>query len=773
MSLDFSDSAAQRHRRALRAVGEQVQPSLFASWTANIDVHLQSATEAVATVSGPQPERAHQWLAGVVGSIHPVRTRRILFDVTRLDRLAWVRPPAQVTLDAAATAVAKALWAHALGYPPLRVSRTRSRLLASSGRGTPAGLRVCDAPWTAIVALVAADVPLRVDAAAQALLARRLGQARTPIASVSLAGSALLIDTTHPDMVERLNLPGLAYDGAKGTGRYKVPLLLGRTVISSPVMTVPDAVHDAVMAATRRPTPVRAADLGERFPWTLYGFQATDAARALQIVRHSGGVLLAGDMGSGKTTVALALAQILGTWPLLIVAPLSAFSTWERQLRQMGRRAYVASGSPKAAWEALVSGSFEAVVLSYDRLPALAEAVEAAHFAAVIADEVQRIRSPSSRRSRALRALAGAVPIRIGLSGTPITNTIRDALPVGAFLVPGEWKPRASVRDLSDVYPGDPVESLADHLGSLMVRRRMADVAANLPKRHDHRVMVSLTSAQLAALADLQRETAAAKEAGVFADPQGRMHAFARLQKMRAIVNAPGSAGVPGPSPKVTAAVDLACDFLNEGRKGVIFCADRYTFVQLGRALDAEGIGWVGIWGSTPARDRIEAERRFHTDPRVKVVVCTIQAGSESWSASPTATWLISTAYMYSPSSLAQMEARVYRMNSDPDGPDVQICYMHAQVDGGSLDDRMVEIVEDKKHLFAQVVDRCDHVDTTKVHLSMGDLMFLLTGEGSPAGAAEDPREVVEARDEEHGELGESEADVDFDVDDGDSDPGH
>jgi hypothetical protein len=164
-------------------------------------------------------------------------------------------------------------------------------------------------------------------------------------------------------------------------------------------------------------------------------------------------------------------------------------------------------------------------------------------------------------------------------------------------------------------------------------------------------------------------------------------------------------------------------------RKGVLFCADRATFRDIGARLDEMNIGWVGIWGATPPHERIAAEKRFHTDPDIKVVLCTIQAGSESWSASPTATWLISTAYMYAPATLAQMEARVYRMNSDPDGPDIEILYVHAQGPDGSLDDRMVEILAMKKQLFAQVVDRSEHVDPTKVHYSLGDLVFLLTGE--------------------------------------------
>lgn len=435
-----------------------------------------------------------------------------------------------------------------------------------------------------------------------------------------------------------------------------------------------------------------------------------------------------------NTTISLAVAAELKTWPLLVVAPLSAFSTWDRQLGEMKKKTYLATESPAKCWEAIEAGGFDVVVISYDRLQAFTEVIEGYGFAAVIADELQRIRTPSSRRSRALRQLALSIPIRIGLSGTPLTNRLDDLLPLGSFLAPSEWRPRASSKDLGDMYPGDPIESIADHLGSLMVRRRIDETGATLPKRKDHRVIIQLTPEQRAALAALEAEAEAAKSEGTFDEPGSKMHAFVRLQRMRQIINSPSAAGVAGPNPKVKAAIDLAEDFLAEGRKGVIFCADRTTFRDLGKALDECGIGWVGIWGSTPPMDRITNEKKFHNNDiapnghPTSVVLCTIQAGAESWSASPTGTWLISTSYVYAPSTLSQMEARVYRMNSDINGPDIEICYIHANAPGGSLDDRMVEILEVKKQLFAQVVDRRAHVDTTNVHYSMADLVFLLTG---------------------------------------------
>jgi superfamily II DNA or RNA helicase len=726
LPLDFTTSAAVRHRKAVAAVA-QTQPELFPAVSVDIDVHLGDRSTAVASLAGPTPERAVAWLRSVTGAVDMVNSRRVKFPSAALHKLLWVCPPTKVTMDAAATVLARAQWAKVCGLPPLVVQRKGSRLVARSKRGAwPFGMRVVDAPWPALAACVEADIPLTVDLSAQALFSSRLNKAGVSVAHATLAGSTLVLTTTHPSVVENMGLEGLSYDGSADTGRYKLPLTLAEPLLDNEAVTMPDKVRAAIKSALRRPTPL--TFLPEGFPWTLYAFQAIDAGHALKIVAVSGGVLLAGDMGSGKTTVSLALAAVLGTWPLLVVAPLSAFSTWERQLGEMGKSFYLATETPAKSWEKIEARDVDAVVISYDRLPAFLELIDQFGFAGVIADEVQRIRNPGSRRSRALRAIAGSIPIRIGLSGTPITNTMNDVLPIGAFLAPSEWPPRASHRELSDVYPGDAQEALTAHLSSLMVRRRMSDVPVNLPKRVDHRIYVQLSANQRRALDDLTAQARHEAKSGEYEGSGGRMHAFARLQMMRRIVNDPDAAGVGGPNPKVTATMDLVCDMIAMDRKGVIFCADRNVFTRMGQELDKAGIGWVGMWGSTPAKDRVANEKRFHSDPDIKVVLCTIQAGSESWSASPTATWLVSMSYMYSPSMLAQMEARVYRMNSDPDGPDIHICYVHASAPGGTLDDRMVEIVAAKKELFAAVIDRDIVRDETTAHVSMQDLLYMLTG---------------------------------------------
>lgn len=731
LALPFDASSAVRRRRALAARAAEVaaaeadRPRLFAP-TPDVDVSLADDRTAVAELRGSEPALTAAWLRRLVGPLEQPRLRAARFPADRLDRLVWIRPPAQATLDAAAGAVGRALWAHRLGLPALRARRRGSRVVASSG-GWPAGLSVRDAPWPAIAALIAIGVPVAAHGDAARVVAGRVARRGGAVASAGRSGSSVLLTTDQPALLEALDLPALSYAGGPGSGRYRMPLAAAAGLLTEPSVRVSDDLAAAIRQATRPVRPLPADQLAG-FPWRLYDFQARDAAAALRTLRTSGGVLLAGDMGSGKTTVSLAVVHVLQAWPLLVVAPLAAFSTWQRQLGELGVRFLVASGPAGQVWQQMAGGGYDAVVVSYDRLHAFVELVEQAGFAAIVADEIQRIRTPTSRRSRALRAVAAHAPVRIGLTGTPLTNRIEDLLAPGAFLTPGEWRPRSTTRDLADLYPGDdPVGSVAAHLRTLMVRRRMVDTGVRLPGKSTRRVPVPLTGQQRRAVAAVADEAAAARAGGALTR---HTHVFSRLQRLRRIVSCPDAVGVPGGSPKAEASVQLVEQFASSGRKTVVFTAYRATWQMLADTFDGIGVGWVGIRGATSPADRVAAERRFHQDRAVQVFLGTLQACSEALTLSPTATAVVFNDYSYSPAELWQAEARAYRLNTiDP----VDIVYLHADGDGG-LDDRFVEILTAKQALFAEVVDGRPFRADAELAASLDDLIYLLTGAGPPDG---------------------------------------
>jgi superfamily II DNA or RNA helicase len=116
-------------------------------------------------------------------------------------------------------------------------------------------------------------------------------------------------------------------------------------------------------------------------------------------LRRDGGCLLADEVGSGKTYVALAASREW-TRPLLVV-PSSLRSTWSIALRR------ARLGMPMVGHEALSRG-----------------AAPTGPFDGIIVDESHRFR-PTSRRHAALARLAARAPVLL-LSATPLQNHPRE-----------------------------------------------------------------------------------------------------------------------------------------------------------------------------------------------------------------------------------------------------------------------------------------------------------------------------------------------------------
>jgi superfamily II DNA or RNA helicase len=123
--------------------------------------------------------------------------------------------------------------------------------------------------------------------------------------------------------------------------------------------------------------------------------QIDTVRRVRAMLRREGGCLLADDVGTGKTYVALAVAR---GWPrALVVTPASLRSTWEGAMRR------AAASCATTTHESLSRGT-----------------MPASPFDGIIVDESHRFR-PTSNRHAELARLAARTPLLL-LSATPLQN---------------------------------------------------------------------------------------------------------------------------------------------------------------------------------------------------------------------------------------------------------------------------------------------------------------------------------------------------------------
>lgn len=234
----------------------------------------------------------------------------------------------------------------------------------------------------------------------------------------------------------------------------------------------------------------RLAERELNVPATLHEYQWDGVA----FLYRSSGALLADEMGLGKTVqTAVALAILLHRYDVvnraLIVAPASLTVNWMKE---------IAAWAPSITARRVMGGAREreayyllpipVLIASYEqiRFDAL-DRVPAGTFDLVVLDEAQRIKNPDAATSFACRLLPRNRAW--ALSATPLENDERDVSSILRFLDP-------AMRQLSRA-------SMRQHLQNRMLRRRKADVRAELPPVLVQDLEIDLSDQQRTAYDDL------------------------------------------------------------------------------------------------------------------------------------------------------------------------------------------------------------------------------------------------------------------------------
>jgi len=161
-----------------------------------------------------------------------------------------------------------------------------------------------------------------------------------------------------------------------------------------------------------------------------------------------GGVMLALDMGTGKSRVAIDLIANYGFKRTLVVCPSKVIAVWPYQIRIHApklfrvealtcKRSTAARAEQLLQANELLADCMQLVVITnYEatRYHAMKNALKKVEWDCLILDEVHRIKDPRGTDSRFFHDLGRSTPFRLGLTGTPIPNTLVDIFAQARFL---------------------------------------------------------------------------------------------------------------------------------------------------------------------------------------------------------------------------------------------------------------------------------------------------------------------------------------------------
>ncbi|MCG3769084.1 MAG: RNA polymerase-associated protein RapA [Nitrosomonadaceae bacterium] len=216
----------------------------------------------------------------------------------------------------------------------------------------------------------------------------------------------------------------------------------------------------------------------------LYPYQR-DGIAFLQLVAAQGvGCILADEMGLGKTLQIIGLLQSetnAGRTPSLVVATATMLENWRREIRQFAPKLsyLVHAGALRAGITQRFAG-YDVIITSFDTAIRDETLLSEIQWNLLILDEAQAIKNPEAQRTKAVKRIHRRVSIAV--TGTPVENCLGDLWSLSDFVLPGLLgtvdRFRAEFTD--DV---DDAGRLAPVVAPILLRRRVADVAQDLPPK--------------------------------------------------------------------------------------------------------------------------------------------------------------------------------------------------------------------------------------------------------------------------------------------------
>lgn len=422
------------------------------------------------------------------------------------------------------------------------------------------------------------------------------------------------------------------------------------------------------------------------------------------------GFLLAAEMGTGKTVMAISMALMRKARGeiknCLIVAPAAVKWNWEKEIRKFTDESVtIIDGKDDERIKLWLDDSSFFKVVNYDLLirdlfPAAMpkinekddaktikrkrdamkrqeeklktlEPIREKGFDFVIADEVHYIKTHDSNRTKCVKSIPAKY--RLGLTGTPIDGKLEEIHSIMEWLKPGifprlpKFLDRHAIFDrFGRVVRYRHIDEVHDKISPVVLRQLKKDILKDLPDKIYKNVFVELS--------DKERKIyEAIKEGTHFSvfqniDPE-EIEESDSQQMVKAIrcaqlCDEPCLVGETSiKSSKFEALTELLQTIIREnGHKVVLFSRFKRMTDILCERLGGLGYNYLYICGDTSSKDRADYQEVFANDPSINMCI-----GTEAMSTGlnlVAADYVINYDDNWQPSIMLQREDRCHRVTT-------------------------------------------------------------------------------------------------------------
>ncbi len=443
---------------------------------------------------------------------------------------------------------------------------------------------------------------------------------------------------------------------------------------------------------------------GKQFKGKLLNFQKEGLDFLL---KSFGNALLADEMGLGKTVQTLAyISTEKQPSPTLVIAPLVTLRNWQREIGKFMKKKSrngrlmaheIPSSTLIRKGKSQDIGKFDFYIINYELLEKRLADLSKLNIRTLVCDEVQNLRSKSTKKYAAVKKLAAlkSIKYRIGLSGTPIYNRGSEIWPIVDILRPGLL---GSFKEFCEYFcyvndKGKAIvlenkrESLRQELcRHVMLRRKKSDVLKELKDKVRYKEFIDSDSTYYNKELDkiwkkLEEEQ---KEAQTAFDKSASFH--------RAIQSERQAAGVA----KLPHVINFVKNIMEIDESVVVFCHHRAIHDLLHKSLSEFSPASI-IGGQSDNKRQLQID--MFQEGKTKLMIAGLRAGNLGINLTQ-AKYVIFAELDWSPAIHRQAEDRLHRIGQK------NTVFAYYLIGNGTLDDHVAKILVDKSFEIDTVMDK-------------------------------------------------------------------
>lgn len=430
------------------------------------------------------------------------------------------------------------------------------------------------------------------------------------------------------------------------------------------------------------------------------------------------GGILADEMGLGKTLQVLGYLNQNRGLKTIIVVPKALMYNWAQEFKRYTPDISfsVVNGTKSERLEQIENHQGDVLITSYNMLRLDIDSYKDT-FDICIIDEAQTIKNPAALVTKAVKKINA--DIKFALTGTPLENNLVDLWSIVDFVNPHYLKTQTDFKN-KFVSNEENISLLKFHLSPILLRRQKKDVLTELPDKIETPVFCELSPKQKVVYASYVRDYHERLANLISSDmiATSQIEVLSLLTRLRQIACHPSLFldDYDGDSGKLELLQELINENIDNGNKMLVF-SQFTSFLKIVKAeLEAAGISYYYLDGSTKAEDRIRLVEEFNND-QTSVFLISLKAGGVGLNLTSAST-VIHLDPWWNPQVESQATDRAHRIGQK------QVVQVNKLITKGTIEEKIYLLQQEKKELTDDILSLDSKMLTS---LSSAEIIDLFT----------------------------------------------